>query len=68
MELVKGEKGRYIKIDGKKVKVESCRDCPCFAYDRSGDGPWCKHPLLENAVLDEDCKIGRGCPLREVNE
>ena len=67
MELVKEEKKkvRYIEIDGAKVKVRSCTDCPCYTdVDYEGNGPWCKHPI-GSANVKGDFRIGIGCPLRE---
>ena len=67
MKLVKEEKKkvRYIEIDGTRVKVRSCTDCPCYTdVDYEGNGPWCKHPI-GNATVKGDFRIGIGCPLRE---
>ena len=64
---------RYIEIDGQRVEVSLCDDCPC--YD-GGDGGWgerCKHPKGdgESAPLGgyshgEDIRYGPNCPLRKV--
>ena len=36
---------RYIEIDGHKVEVGSCEDCPCFEdVDYEGNGFHCNHP------------------------
>lgn len=56
---------RYIEIDGHRVEVRCCEDCPCFADgDYYGNG--CNHPAGDSP--SECGGFGRNCPLREVKE
>lgn len=65
---------KYIEIDGDRIAVHECRDCPCMEWD---DWHWyCKHPKRTKAThvgLDRyerysvDMETIK-CPLREVEE
>ena len=58
---------RYIEIDGHRVEVRCCEDCPCFAdVDYYGNGFNCNHPAGD--IPSECGGFGRNCPLREVKE
>lgn len=65
--VTEDETQRYIEIDGKRVEVESCRECPCYSeVDKDGKGPWCKHPV-NYAWPREGHRYGKYCPLRKVD-
>lgn len=70
MELVKEEKkDRYIVIDGIKVEVECCNECPLLDKGPEEAVPWCRHPLSNrNVTIDvlEDGRVADNCPLREM--
>lgn len=73
MELVKEEKKkvRYVEIDGIKVEVDSCEECPLLD-ERSEDAvPWCNHPLSNRMVTIDVLKgdrVADNCPLRKVSQ
>lgn len=65
--VTEDETQRYIEIDGKRVEVENCRECPCYSeVDKDGKGPWCKHPA-HCAWPWEGHRYGKYCPLRKVD-
>ena len=69
---------KYIEIDGVRIKVRGCRDCPCCDQGDRGYGASCKHPCNSEVtkighryscfgrygIILEDAE----CPLREVEE
>lgn len=70
MKLVtEDEVPRYVEIDGIKVEVECCKECPLLD-ERSEDAvPWCNHPLSDRMVTIDVLENGRVsdyCPLRKV--
>ena len=71
MRLVK-EKNRmqrYIEIDGIKVEVECCKECPLLDAGSENALSWCNHPLRGKMVTIDVLENGRVadyCPLREV--
>lgn len=57
---------RYIEIDGHRVEVGHCEDCPCYAdVDYDGNTSKCNHPKGD-IPSDTGLGVGRNCPLREV--
>ena len=71
MELVKEEKKmvRYIEIDGIRIEVSRCEDCPLLDKGSEDAVPWCRHPLSNKMVTIDVLENGRvadNCPLREV--
>ena len=71
MRLVK-EKNRmqrYIEIDGIKVEVGCCKECPLLDERSEEAVPWCNHPLSDRMVTIDVLEGGRVadvCPLRKV--
>lgn len=73
---------KYIEVDGIRVTVHACDDCPCYADGASDDDSTCKHPACSDVdswrgavgmrYYREGAHIIDGvvCPLREqgVNE
>jgi hypothetical protein len=69
---------KYIEIDGERIEVHGCDDCPCCDQGDGGYGATCKHP--RNSEVEEygsrytfyaRCGIfleDVECPLREVDE
>ena len=67
---------KYIEIDGERIEVHGCDDCPC--YDGGDDGycAVCKHPSTSETwrgFTGTVCRSGTFiedvvCPLREVEE
>ena len=69
---------RYIEIDGERIEVHRCEDCPCCDQGDGGYGASCKHPCNSEVtkygsrytyyarygIILEDAE----CPLREVKE
>ena len=47
----RGERMRFIEIDGEKREVRCCEDCPCYdgGFD-AGFGDTCKHPRGDGSV------------------
>lgn len=47
----RGERMRFIEIDGEKREVRCCEDCPCYdgGFD-AGFGDMCKHPRGDGSV------------------
>ena len=68
--ITESERMRYIEIDGERVEVRSCIDCPCCDEGDGGYGASCKHPCNSEVtkygsrygIFLEDAE----CPLREV--
>lgn len=75
---------RYIEIDGERVEVHDCKDCPCYdqGSEYRGDAT-CRHPSrsyvesyewigglnrTEYVRTSKDRRIRSRCPLREVEE
>ncbi len=70
---------KYIEVDGIRVTVHTCNDCPFYADD-SDDNPICKHPVCSTVdswrgavgmcYYREGAHIigGVACPLREQEE
>lgn len=65
---------KYVEIDGERIEVHSCRDCPCMEWDK---WHWyCKHPKRTQVIhvgLDryERNRVDTHdieCPLREAEE
>lgn len=55
---------KYVEIDGIRVEVSGCKDCPCFMdVDYYGNGFRCNHPMGDEP---EEWGYGKDCPLREV--
>ena len=71
MRLVK-EKNRmqrYIEIDGIRIEVSRCEDCPLLGKGSEDAVPWCRHPLSDKMVTIDVLENGRVAdagPLREV--
>ena len=67
--VTEDEVQRYAEIDGLKVEVGCCEECPLFDKGSPEDVPWCKHPL-RNAMVTidvlEDGRVADYCPLRKV--
>lgn len=67
---------RYIEIDGEKIEVHGCEDCPCYDDGDDGYGAECKHPSVSEVWqykyslkrYRSGASIGGPCPLREVIE
>lgn len=72
---------KYIEIDGERVEVRGCIDCPCYE-DRDVEY-YCRHPSRSNIEFSLACghyrdgeklhtvcmkegDYGDNCPLREV--
>ena len=73
MRLVKEEKekDRYIEIDGIKVEVWCCAECPLLNEGAEEAVPWCNHPLSDRMVTIDVLEGGRvadNCPLRKVSQ
>lgn len=63
---------RYIEIDGERIEVHDCEDCPCCDKADGGYGASCKHPC-NSEVTKFGYRYGTfledaECPLREVEE
>lgn len=79
-----GVKMKYIEIDGEKVEVHDCKDCPCYDQGSEYRGcAMCRHPSrshvesyewvgglnrTEYVRVSKDRWIRSRCPLREVEE
>lgn len=64
---------RYIEIDGERIEVRGCEDCPCCDMGDGGYGARCKHPSVSELWCDGTYRYGpflgdAECPLREVEE
>ena len=62
---------RFIEIDGIRVNVERCIQCPCYDDGDAGWGCQCKHPVFEGEPCngyDAFRTVMPFCPLREVIE
>ena len=60
---------RYVEIDGIKVEVGCCKECPLLDERSEEAVPWCNHPLSDRMVTIDVLENGRvadACPLREV--
>lgn len=60
---------RYVEIDGIRVEVDSCKECPLLDERSEEAVPWCRHPLSDRMVtIDvlEDGRVADVCPLRKV--
>ena len=60
---------RYVEIDGIKVEVGCCKECPLLDERSEEAVPWCNHPLSDRMVTIDVLENGRvadNCPLREV--
>lgn len=72
MRLVK-EKNRmqrYVEIDGIRVEVGCCKECPLLDERSEEAVPWCNHPLSDRMVTIDVLEGGRVadvCPLRKVD-
>lgn len=72
LELVSlARKPRYIEIDGTRVEVRSCEECPCARIDGyPGIGDCCTHPESGDEGdlrgIDTDHEVAPWCPLRKV--
>lgn len=70
MKLVtEDEVPRYVEIDGIRVEVDSCKECPLLDERSEEAVPWCRHPLSDRMVtIDvlEDGRVADVCPLRKV--
>ena len=63
---------RYIEIDGHKVEVESCEDCPLRELQMDSCYNYlirivCRHPDNDGEEIDA-WGPSSDCPLREVKE
>ena len=73
MRLVKEEKKmvRYVEIDGIRVEVGCCEECPLLDERSEEAVPWCNHPLSDRMVTIDVLEGGRvadNCPLRKVSQ
>lgn len=74
---------KYIEIDGERIEVQRCKDCPCFDHGEDGRYEMCRHPsrtyreqyktgsIVRNIRYVRKTKdgwLGSKCPLREVGE
>lgn len=69
---------RYVEIDGEKIEVHGCDDCPCHDDGDMGYGAMCKHPknsyieVFDGKMYERPVYLrvglGRSCPLREEEE
>lgn len=67
---------RYIEIDGERIEVHGCDDCPCYDDGDDGYGAVCKHPSTSETWRGYTATVYRSgtsiedvvCPLREVKE
>ena len=70
MRLVKeDEVPRYVEIDGIRVEVGCCKECPLLERGPEEAVPWCNHPLSDRMVTIDVLEGGRVadvCPLRKV--
>lgn len=71
MRLVKDKNRmqRYIEIDGEKIELGCCGECPLLDKGPEEAVSWCRHPHSAGAVtLDVliDGRVADNCPLREV--
>lgn len=72
---------RYIEIDGERIEVHDCSDCPCFDHGVDGRYAYCRHPsrtyvehykgrgIVRSTIyvrVPKDRWIESKCPLREV--
>lgn len=60
---------KYIEIDGERIEVHDCLECPCHDDGDGGYGASCKHP--RNSEVAKGYRFGTfledaECPLREV--
>ena len=63
---------RYTEIDGHKVEVESCEDCPLREVQMDSGYNYlirivCRHPNNDGEEIDA-WGPSSDCPLREVKE
>lgn len=62
---------RYVEIDGIKVEVGCCKECPLLDERSEEAVPWCNHPLSDRMVtIDvlENGGMADYCPLRKVSQ
>ena len=68
--VTEDEVPRYVEVDGIKIEVGCCKECPLL-NERSEDAvPWCNHPFSDRMVtIDvlEDGRVADNCPLRKVD-
>ena len=60
---------RYVEIDGIRVEVGCCKECPLLDERSEEAVPWCNHPLSDRMVTIDVLEGGRVadvCPLRKV--
>lgn len=72
---------KYIEIEGERIEVHGCGDCPCFDHGEDGRYGMCRHPsrsVVRNYYVGGfirttmyvrkpmDRWLGDRCPLREV--
>ena len=60
---------RYVEIDGIRVEVGCCKECPLLERGPEEAVPWCNHPLSDRMVTIDVLESGRVadvCPLRKV--
>lgn len=62
---------RYTEIDGKRIEIERCTQCPFLVmeYGQTTE-PTCRYPNLEKFIdlreVDHTKEVHSGCPLRTV--
>ena len=67
--VTEDEVQRYVEIDGIKVEVGCCKECPLLDERSEEAVPWCNHPLSDRMVMIDVLENGRVadyCPLRKV--
>ena len=67
--VTEDEVPRYVEIDGLKVEVGCCKECPLLDERSEEAVPWCNHPLSDRMVTIDVLEGGRVadvCPLRKV--
>ena len=67
--VTEDEVPRYVEIDGIKVEVGCCKECPLLDERSEEAVPWCNHPLSDRMVTIDVLEGGRVadvCPLRKV--
>ena len=68
--ITEDEVPRYVEIDGIKVEVGCCKECPLLDERSEEAVPWCNHPLSDRVVTIDVLEGGRvadNCPLRKVD-
>ena len=65
---------KYIEIDGRRIEIRGCEDCPCCDEGDGGYGATCKHPSVSKlwqvftaTIYRSGVPIGEvTCPLKEA--